>query len=138
MFCFGSNLAGRHGAGAAKEAVRRWGAVYGRGKGLQADLTQVPAFEPMRGMSYAIPTKDERLRPLDLSVIQGHTEDFIQFANSKPNWIFEVTAIGCGLAGYDPSQIAPMFTAAPKNCILPPSFKQWVSGEHIFRDRDQI
>ena len=44
IFVFGSNLAGRHGKGAAKFAKDYHGAIYGRGVGLQ-------------GTSYAIPTK---------------------------------------------------------------------------------
>lgn len=49
IFVFGSNVEGRHGAGAAKNARLRFGAVYGQGEGLQ-------------GRSYAIPTKDLRVR----------------------------------------------------------------------------
>jgi len=49
IFVFGSNLAGRHGAGAAKIANRLYGAIYGAGVG------------PM-GNSYAIPTKTTILR----------------------------------------------------------------------------
>jgi hypothetical protein len=33
VFVFGSNLAGRHGKGAAKYAHEHWGAVYGEGIG---------------------------------------------------------------------------------------------------------
>ena len=39
IFVFGSNLAGRHGAGAAKIALEKHGAIYGQGVGLQgADI----------------------------------------------------------------------------------------------------
>lgn len=36
---------------------------------------------------------------------------------------FEVTPIGCGLAGLLPQQIAPMFANAPANVHLPDVFK---------------
>ena len=49
IFVFGSNLAGRHGAGAALCALREHGAIYGQGVGLQ-------------GNSYAIPTKDSKFK----------------------------------------------------------------------------
>lgn len=49
VFVFGSNPEGKHGAGAAKVARLRFGAVYGKGEGLS-------------GHSYAIPTKDLRVR----------------------------------------------------------------------------
>ncbi len=109
VFVFGSNLAGRHGKGAALYAVKHRGAVYGQGEGLQ-------------GNSYAIPTKDERIKTLPLEVIRGHVEGFIAIATARPDLRFQITAIGCGLAGYTPDQIAPMFEGAPANCDLPAEF----------------
>lgn len=111
IFVFGSNLAGRHGKGAALDARNKHGAVYGQGVGMQ-------------GNSYAIPTKDENLRTLPLSVISGYVNQFLQFAMMNPHQEFQVTPIGCGLAGYKPSQIAPMFHRALQmnNVHLPPSF----------------
>lgn len=106
IFVFGSNLAGIHGAGAAKFAHIYRGAIYGQGIGMQ-------------GNSYAIPTKDKRIRTLPLNVIKEHVDDFIQFAKDNPELEFEVTRIGCGLAGYKDAQIAPMFEDAPSNCVLP-------------------
>jgi hypothetical protein len=109
IFVFGSNLAGRHGKGAARYARQRHGAVYGQGVGLQ-------------GNSYAIPTEDERLRTLPLDAIREHVAAFKRFAAEHPELTFQVTAIGCGLAGYRPEQIAPMFADAPANCVLPAEF----------------
>jgi hypothetical protein len=111
IFVFGSNLAGRHGKGAALDARQRHGAIYGQGVGLQ-------------GNSYAIPTKDEQLRTLPLETIQGYVEQFKAFARQHGELTFQVTAIGCGLAGYQPKQIAPMFADAPDNCILPEEFRK--------------
>lgn len=109
IFVFGSNLAGRHGKGAALYARLHHGAIYGQGVGRQ-------------GNSYAIPTKDERLRTLDLVTIDGYVEAFLEYAEAHPELEFQVTAIGCGLAGYKPRNIAPMFLGAPDNCHLPPEF----------------
>lgn len=106
IFVFGSNLAGRHGAGAAKAAAEQHGAIYGRGMGLQ-------------GRSYAIPTKDANLKTLSLAYIREHVADFIAFAKKSPEMTFNVTAIGTGLAGYKHTEIAPMFKNAPENCRLP-------------------
>jgi hypothetical protein len=106
IFVFGSNLAGRHGKGAALDALRLHGAVYGAGEG--------PA-----GNSYAIPTKDEQLRTLPLDVIDGYVAKFIMYAMVHPELEFHVTRVGCGLAGYTDEQIAPMFREAPSNCRLP-------------------
>jgi hypothetical protein len=109
IFVFGSNLAGRHGKGAALFARQHHGAVYGQGEGLQ-------------GTSYALPTKDARLRSLPLEWIGYYVLRFLDFAQRHPDLTFHVTPIGCGLAGYAPAQIAPLFCAAPANCVLPPAF----------------
>ena len=111
VFVFGSNLAGRHGRGAARVALREHGAIYGQGEGLQ-------------GYSYAIPTKDADLRPLSLERIEGHVRTFLAFARERPDCVFRVTRIGCGLAGYDDDRIAPMFEGAPDNCELPVGWRE--------------
>lgn len=110
IFVFGSNLAGRHGKGAALYARRERGASYGVGEGITGD-------------SYAIPTKDENLRTRSLSDIKISVDKFIEFAKRNPELIFEVTKIGCGLAGYKEDDIAPMFKESPDNCKLPPGWR---------------
>lgn len=110
IFVFGSNLAGRHGKGAALFAKQKHGAVYGQGQGLQ-------------GTSYAIPTKDEKLRTLPLYVIEEYVGQFRNFAASRPDLTFRLTPIGCGLAGYSYSDIAPMFEESSDNIIIPDEFK---------------
>lgn len=109
IFVFGSNLAGRHGKGAALHARQHHGAIYGQGIGLQ-------------GNSYAIPTKDENLKTLPLAEIAKHVTAFIRYAMDHHGLDFEVTKIGCGLAGYREQDIFPMFKGAPMNCHLP---DQW-------------
>lgn len=109
IFVFGSNLAGRHGAGSALEAIKNHGAFYGRGWGHQ-------------GNSYAIPTKDEHLGIMPLDEIQIHVDGFVDFATRHPELVFDVVAIGCGLAGYTASQMAPLFIRAPQNVVLPAEF----------------
>lgn len=106
IFVFGSNLAGRHGKGAALCARNTHGAEYGVGIG-------------RTGNAYAIPTKDERIRTLPLEQIALYVSNFLDFACANPDLEFEVTKIGCGLAGYKEHQIAPMFKNAPDNCHLP-------------------
>lgn len=110
VFVFGSNLAGRHGKGAALCALKEHGAVYGEGVGRQ-------------GNSYAIPTKDERIKTLPLDVIAKYVRGFMVYAVLVPEVEFNVTKIGCGLAGYNEDQIAPMFKNAPVNCILPEGWR---------------
>lgn len=110
VFVFGSNLAGRHDQGAALEALRNRGAIYGRGFGPQ-------------GNSYAIPIKDENLRSLSLERIAAWVECFLDFARIHPWLLFEVTPIACERAGYKPEHIAPLFRYVPHNVTLPQAFK---------------
>jgi hypothetical protein len=109
IFVFGSNLAGRHGKGAALWARQHRGAEYGVGMG-------------RTGNAYAIPTKDENIRTLPLGIIAAHVADFLRYACENPGERFQLTPIGCGLAGYRHEQIAPMFSGAPSNVILPAEF----------------
>lgn len=106
IFVFGSNLLGHHGAGAALYAVQNYGAEYGVGIG-------------PTGQSYAIPTKDHRINTLPLEAIQWYVLAFMAYAFKHPELDFNVTAIGCGLAGYEPYDIAPLFKGAPDNVHLP-------------------
>jgi hypothetical protein len=116
IFVFGSNLAGRHGKGAALEAMQKWGAAYGRGRGFW-------------GKSYAIATKDYDMRTRPLKDIEEDILQFIRFAKFHTNLTFRLTPIGCGLAGYKPEQIAPMFKGVPANVIVPEEFKPWLIDE---------
>jgi len=109
VYVFGSNLGGRHDLGAAVEAVRHRGAVCGQDTGVQ-------------GNSYAIPTMDESLSALSLDQIAEGVDGFLAFARTHPWQLFEVTPIGCGFAGYEPNDIAPMFEGAPHNVTLPRAF----------------
>lgn len=111
IFVFGSNLAGRHGAGAAKYAHEKYFARYGVGVG-------------PTGCAYAIPTKDFALKTLTLDAIERHIKDFIQYAEDHPDDEFLVTPIGCGLAGYRRDQIKPLFEKCnrPSNVIYT---KEW-------------
>ena len=110
VFVFGSNLAGRHGKGAALWARHRRGAIYRRGVGPQEN-------------AYAIPTKNRELKVLPLDAIRSYVAAFLDYARRRADLRFEVTPIGCGLAGYRPHQIAPMFAGAPPNVILPDAFR---------------
>lgn len=105
IFVFGSNLAGRHGKGAALTAIRNYGATWGEGIGLN-------------GQSYAIPTRDANLNTLSLSTIKCYVDDFLTFAKTRPDLNFLVTRVGCGLAGYTNADMAPLFKGAPANCFF--------------------
>jgi hypothetical protein len=111
VFVFGSNEAGIHGAGAAKLAEEKFGAIMGMGYGLQ-------------GQSFGIPTKDTFIRTLSLDKIEFYIYSFLTEAMEYPDTEFLVTKIGCGLAGYSEDQIANLFKGKfiPENVTLPESF----------------
>lgn len=113
IWVFGSNLAGIHGAGAAKVAHQCFGAEYRVGFG-------------QTGHSYAIPTKSENIETMPLTDIEPHVAVFVGHAKKHLDMQFFVTRIGCGLAGYKDGQIAPMFRDAPTNCNLPEEWREFV------------
>jgi hypothetical protein len=114
VFVFGSNLAGRHGKGAALTARQYYGAKYGVGVGLY-------------GSSYAIPTKDEDLQILDLDIIKSHIRDFVKFTQDNPNRHFYVTAVGTGLSRFKHSDIAPHFKGC-RGCWFPDIWKEYLES----------
>jgi hypothetical protein len=105
IFVFGSNEAGRHGKGAALVAYKKHGARYGSSYGHV-------------GNSFAIPTKDQELDPIELCRIRQYVQGFLAYAEGHPELTFQVTCIGCGLAGYQDEQIAPLFRSATRNCLF--------------------
>ena len=106
IFVFGSNLEGKHLGGAAKAAHNRFGAQWGVGVGLT-------------GKSYAIPTMQ-----VGIETIKPYVDQFIEYAKEHQEKKFLVTRIGCGIAGFQDEEIAPMFKNAAylENVYLPISF----------------
>lgn len=121
IFVFGSNLAGRHGRGAARIAMNNFGAVYGKGVGAH-------------GNSYAIPTKSKRIQPLELDEIQEGVLDFVRYACQNPDKKFFVTRVGCVLAGYGDFQIAPMFRGSPSNCSFAEEWRKYLTAADTAAD----
>lgn len=111
IFVFGSNLAGQHLGGAAAFAAEHYKAEFGVGEG-------------PTGKSYALPTKDEHLDSLPLADVQWHVEQLLAFARTQRDARFQVTRVGCGLAGFTDEQIAPMFKKTSDNVFLP---GRWLS-----------
>ena len=105
VFVFGSNEQGLHYGGAAKAALENFGAIMGQGNGLQ-------------GKSYAIPSMG------GLGVMGEYVKEFCEFAKAHPEKRFLVTEIGCGLARYSISEVAPLFECCHniENISLPASF----------------
>ena len=105
VFVFGSNIQGAHGGGAAWYAHKKFGAEWGVGEGLT-------------GRTYALPTMEGE------ASLKHAVENFIACAKAHPGLIFLVTAVGCGIAGYTASEVAPLFREATslENVYLPQVF----------------
>lgn len=122
IFVFGSNEGGKHGAGAAKLAAEKFGAIHGQG------------FGPM-GKSFGIPTKAWSIsNVLPPAVIECYAARFCEYAAEHKDKQFLVTQIGCGLAGYKPEEIAPFFALADDihNISLPQCF--WDVIDKVYRE----
>lgn len=119
IFVFGSNLKGMHNGGAAALA-RKWGAIMGQGEGLQ-------------GQTYAIPTMFSTFQE-----IKPYVDRFIEFAKNNPEKNFLVTKIGCGIAAFEETDIAPLFTQVVDESILnvslPETFIGIICGNNLAID----
>ena len=111
VWVFGSNYSGIHGKGAAKVAREKFGAINGKGEGLQ-------------GRSYAIPScnlKKEngvwQTLPIPLIELRDNISWFLESVEKfdHKKYGFFITRIGCGLAGFKDSQVAPFFKGAKGN-----------------------
>jgi hypothetical protein len=114
IFVFGSNLAGIHGAGAAKYAYENHGAEWGVGEGLT-------------GNSYALPTKGYQIENIPFSDVARNVYTFVHFARNNPDMIFALTPVGTGLAGHSKRDLWSILSAVglPTNVYLTSS---WVTG----------
>ena len=124
IFVFGSNTQGRHGAGAARTAKVKFGAIYGQAEGLQ-------------GQSYAIITKDltkddkkNPSRTKEQIIEQIHK--LYEFARQNPNKEFLVAYSGTGrnLNYYSNEEMANMFASEPipNNIVFEEGFNTLVNN----------
>jgi hypothetical protein len=89
-----------------------FGAIWGQGVGMQ-------------GQCYAIPTMHG-----GVDVIKPYVDQFVAYAREHQDMIFYVTRIGCGIAGFQDHEIAPLFMDALDlpNVALPREFVEVLLG----------
>lgn len=119
IFVFGSNLSGIHGAGAAAYAKKYYGAQWGVGEG-------------RTGNAYALPTKGVNISFMPLSEVDTHIARFLEHASQNPDNRFKVTCVGCGLAGFNNDEIAPLFIGASRNCYFDLKWRPWLAEHQEF------
>ena len=110
IFVFGSNLAGNHAGGAARQAHEQFGAEMGVGEG-------------MTGQCYALPTLDKDFQRVSNTQLHMSRLRLYQTANTMPNHTFLLTKVGCGIAGFPESKMQKLFANAPKNIIKPEEWR---------------
>ncbi|HPF82927.1 MAG TPA: hypothetical protein PLV83_02005 [Bacilli bacterium] len=127
IFVFGSNPEGRHGAGAAKIAKDKFGAIYGQGEGLQ-------------GNAYALPTKDLRVKEnnsfksIPSNQIIESIKKLYEVARQNPIKQFKVAyrnTVEKSLNGYTGLEMIEMFNNAgiiPSNIVFS---KEWIDTNRL-------
>lgn len=105
-FIFGSNLAGNHAGGAAKQAHEQFGAEMGVAEGIT-------------GQCYAFPTLDENFNQVSNTRLHMARLRLYQTANMMSDKEFLLTKVGCGIAGFSEEKMKRLFTNAPKNIVKP-------------------
>lgn len=106
IFVFGSNLAGNHAGGAARQAHEQFGAEMGVGEG-------------MTGQSYAFPTLDEHFQKVSNTVLKAARLKLYKTARMHSDREFLLTKVGCGIAGHSEERMKKLFANAPSNIIKP-------------------
>ena len=115
VFVFGSNLAGIHGAGAAQFAYQELGFPLYQGEGLAPNKK-----------AYAFPTKGYSIQTLPLYSIKASIVLFYNTLINNEDLTFYMSRVGCGLAGYKDSDIAPLFKRIKGNIIYPTEWEEYL------------
>lgn len=106
IFVFGTNKLGSQKSGAAGLAAKSFGAKVG-------------VIDGPTGNCYALPTMGFSVDELAKAVVR-----FEQYVRANLNNTYLVTAVGCGHAGFDVTQVANMFKGllGLRNVMLPEAF----------------
>lgn len=130
IFVFGSNPEGRHGAGTAKIAKEKFGAVYGVGRGLTSQCWALPTknlkpnfYEKASGITY----EKDGFKSISKEQIISNIKDLYDYAEKNQDKIFYIayTYEGFNLNGYTGDEMFEMFTYhnIPNNIIFNDTFE---------------
>ena len=111
IFVFGSNPEGHHGAGSAYVALKKFGAIYGQGEGLQGNAYALPTTE----LRYYMRPKNSIYSMLE-EVIVENIKRMYDCAEEHPDWKFKVAYRNQPsertLCGYSGRELMGMFKKA--------------------------
>lgn len=113
IFVFGDNDKGIHGKGAARVALNKFGAIWGKSP------------NQLVGNSYGISTKKSPHKYMSLEKATKNILNFVEFTKEHPELFFFITEVGCHLAGFKESEIAPLFKECGSNCSLSINWKKY-------------
>lgn len=105
IFVCGTNVMGIHGAGAAAQAFRDFGALLGQATGC------------IGGQSYGIATLNNEMNQVTPEYLREQAKDLRTVARANPNKEFLLTPIGTGIAGFDIEFVEEVFNNMPDNVI---------------------
>lgn len=106
VFVFGSNMAGRHGGGAARQAWLFFGAEQGVDEG-------------STGKCYAFPTLTEDMQQCSNTQLKASRLKLYKYAEANQDKEFLLTKVGCGIAGFSEEKMKRLFKNAPSNITKP-------------------
>ena len=130
IFVFGSNPEGRHGAGTAKIAKEKFGAVYGVGRGLTGQCWALPTknlkpnfYEKASGITY----EKDGFKSISKEQIISNIKDLYDYAekNQDKRFYIAYTYEGFNLNGYTGDEMFEMFNYhnIPTNIIFNDTFE---------------
>jgi hypothetical protein len=121
----GTNTQGIHGAGLAKFCKDNWGLLPGISMGLCGKSYGV-ITKDLKGFNPYAPTHPLYKEKM-IGFIASQMLTLYTFAHFRPDLVFYVTLVGCGLGGFNVDEIKPVFDAIseykPLNICLPIEFE---------------
>lgn len=138
IFVFGSNPAGQHGAGTARIAENKYGAIYGQGRGRQGQCyglvtknLQAGYFEEVSQIRY----QQEGYQSVSVAQIEQNIKELYAYAiaNSELDFLIAYTATGQNLNGYTDKEMAHMFAVEenPNNIVFEKDFLKLVISAQV-------
>jgi hypothetical protein len=107
----GTNMAGAHGGGAARQAAEQFGLREG-------------FFEGLCGQTYAFPTLNADYTQRTERQIMQSRYHLVVCANRNRKKKFLLTKVGCGIAGFSEEYMKGFFWGMPKNVIMPEGWEK--------------
>ena len=117
VFVFGSNLAGKHLSGAARQAIEEFGAEWGVGEGLT-------------GQCYAFPTLTEEFEQLSDEALEEAVGFFVYTAYVHSEYEFLLTKVGRGRY-VEPDNIEFLYNDECFSILTVPGYKIWNIPAHL-------